>query len=641
MKFRYLHIKLATVFGLCFLIIIGGLIAYGVISARQTERFIVGFSKASISEAAKEQLLEKARNIGLHVRRELETALDASRILADVLASIKDETVGLKADRSRISIMLRSVLIKNEIFVGVYTGWEPNAFDNLDDIYVSTEGHDQSGRFIPYWCRNDKGNIASEPLTDYENQEKYNNGVRKGEYYLLAREQKRETAIDPYPRMIQGKEVWISSLIVPIVVKDKFYGIAGVDMSIDFIQELIRRANAGFYNGSGRIAVITFNGIIAAVSDKPELIGKHLKECIGDTHRESRENIRAAKEHIEMTADGYLRVIVPMHIGRSKTPWAVMVEVPAKEVTSKVRVLETQLDHRLTHRLLGMILTGVGFFLAALLAIWLLSQSISAPITRVIKGLGENYEQLLAASSQVSAAGLSLSDSANIHAASLQQTTSSLEHISEMIRQNADHADNARQMMSQTFDIVNKVSGYMSDVVSAIDDIRTSGEKSGKIIKTIDELAFQTDLLALNAAIEAARAGEAGAGFAVVANEVKTLAMRVSQAAQTTSALIENTIVAVQKGHETTAMTRHAFSENMNLSAKVNDLVAEIAVASSEQSQGVEDLNRTVRELERVNRENSANAEQTASAAGELKAQAEKMKLFIEELRSLIGTNLG
>ncbi|NJL59684.1 MAG: hypothetical protein HC887_08615 [Desulfobacteraceae bacterium] len=114
MKFRSLHIKLAAVFGLCFLIIIGGLIAYGVVSAKQTERFIVGFSKASISDAAKEQLLEKAKNIGLHVRRELEIASDASRILADVLAGIKDETVGLKADRSRISVMLRSVLMKTK-----------------------------------------------------------------------------------------------------------------------------------------------------------------------------------------------------------------------------------------------------------------------------------------------------------------------------------------------------------------------------------------------------------------------------------------------------------------------------------------------------------------------------------------------
>ncbi|NJL59683.1 MAG: hypothetical protein HC887_08610 [Desulfobacteraceae bacterium] len=221
-----------------------------------------------------------------------------------------------------------------------------------------------------------------------------------------------------------------------------------------------------------------------------------------------------------------------MHIGRTETPWAVMVEVPEKEVISKVRQLESQLEHRLTHRLLWMLITGAGFFLAALLTIWLVSKNIAAPITRVIVGLGENYEQLLSASSQVASAGLSLSDGANVHAASLEQTTSSLEHISAMIRQNADHADKARQMMGQTFNIVNKVGSYMTDAVSAIEDIRISGEESGKIIKTIDEVAFQTNLLALNAAVEAARAGDAGAGFAVVANEVKTLAMRVSQAAK-------------------------------------------------------------------------------------------------------------
>lgn len=638
MKFKSLHIRLVIVFGICLLAVIGALIGYSAFSALQLEHFIVNSAKASISNVAKDQLFEKARNTGLHIVGQLDKALDSARTLANVLSGVKDETIALKADRSRINSILRSVLMKNESFTGVYTCWEPNALDGLDDIYINTEGHDASGRFIPYWSRNDAGNIALEPLVDYENQDKHSNGVRKGDYYLLPREKKQECATDPYLYPIQGKEVRMISLTVPIMTGNTFHGITGVDLRLDFVQEIVTQSNAQLFSGKGRMGIISTNGIIVAVSDKPELIGKHLGEWIKEDWQEDMKKITSGKESIETTSYQYIRVIAPLTIGKTRASWAVIVEIPHEVVLARAYHLESELEQRMTNKLAHQLGVGLGIAIIALCAIWLVSKSISIPITRVISGLGETYEQLLSAAFQVSSASQSLSDGANAHAASLEETTSSLDQISAMIRQNADHAEEAKTMMSQTFEIVHKVNTYMSDSVSSIDDIRRSGEESGKIVKTIDEVAFQTNLLALNAAIEAARAGEAGAGFAVVANEVKSLAMRVSQAAKTTSALIEDTIDAVKKGYETTQLTQQAFAENMNLSAKVNELVAEIASASVEQSRGAETLNRSVQELERVNRENAANAEQSASTSEEMTAQAEQMRLFVDELRVLIGT---
>ena len=177
----------------------------------------------------------------------------------------------------------------------------------------------------------------------------------------------------------------------------------------------------------------------------------------------------------------------------------------------------------------------------------------------------------------------------------------------------------------------------MSQMAQAIAEISKSSEETGKIIKTIDEIAFQTNLLALNAAVEAARAGEAGAGFAVVAEEVRNLAMRAAESAKNTSTLIENTVDSVKRGNDLTLATQEAFKKNVEISGKIAKLVDEIAAASQEQAQGVEQVTKAVAEMDKVIQENAASAEESASAAEEMHAQAGQMSRFIRQLEDLIG----
>ena len=194
------------------------------------------------------------------------------------------------------------------------------------------------------------------------------------------------------------------------------------------------------------------------------------------------------------------------------------------------------------------------------------SVNIVGRIKRISEGLSEGAEQVVSASSQIASASQNLADGASEQASSLEETSSSLEEMSSMTKQNADHANQAKAMMAEATQIVDKVDHHMNDMAERVAEITQSSEETGKIIKTIDEIAFQTNLLALNAAVEAARAGEAGAGFAVVADEVRNLAMRASEAAKNTSKLIENTIKAVHKGNELTNATQEAFKENAEIS---------------------------------------------------------------------------
>jgi len=206
-----------------------------------------------------------------------------------------------------------------------------------------------------------------------------------------------------------------------------------------------------------------------------------------------------------------------------------------------------------------------------------------------------------------------------------------------MTKQNAENANQVQNMMTEAGQLVENVNQKMTAMVSAMDEINRSSEETGKSIKTIDEIAFQTNLLALNAAVEAARAGEAGAGFAVVADEVRNLAMRAADAAKNTSVLIDNSIKAVQSGSELTQSTQDAFKENMEITTKAGDLVQEIAAASSEQAQGIEQVNKAVSEMDKVVQQVAANAEESAGTSEEMSAQAEQMKSIVNGLLSLIG----
>jgi methyl-accepting chemotaxis protein len=177
----------------------------------------------------------------------------------------------------------------------------------------------------------------------------------------------------------------------------------------------------------------------------------------------------------------------------------------------------------------------------------------------------------------------------------------------------------------------------MNDMAEAVNEISKSSEETGEIIKTIDDIAFQTNLLALNAAVEAARAGEAGAGFAVVADEVRNLALRAAEAARNTSDLIENTIKTIKNGSALTKMTQEAFKENLEISGKVAELVGEIAASSREQSEGIEQVNKAVAQMDSVVQHNAANAEESAGTSKEMEVQSGIMKQMVTDLAVFVG----
>ncbi len=282
----------------------------------------------------------------------------------------------------------------------------------------------------------------------------------------------------------------------------------------------------------------------------------------------------------------------------------------------------------------------IGLLLVAIIGTvtgFLITRSVTRPVNEVAELLSSGADQTASAAAQVSSASQSLAQGSSQQAASIEETSASLEEMSSMTRRNAENARKANDLAREARVAADRGATDMKQMTAAMDAIKVSSDDIAKIIKTIDEIAFQTNILALNAAVEAARAGEAGMGFAVVADEVRALAQRSANAAKETAGKIESAIGKTAQGVEISAKVTATLDQIVTQVRQVDELAAEVSSASKEQSQGISQVNTAVGEMDKVTQNNAANAEESASASEELSAQAMAMKGCVSQLLQLVG----
>jgi methyl-accepting chemotaxis protein len=263
-------------------------------------------------------------------------------------------------------------------------------------------------------------------------------------------------------------------------------------------------------------------------------------------------------------------------------------------------------------------------------------RAIVLPIRTMVDELTLASSHVTESSSQMSGSAQSLSQGAAEQAASLEETSASMEEIAAMTRTNADNSQQAAGLMGQAARVLDQSNASLADMVTAMTTIRESSNRVSKIIKTIDEIAFQTNILALNAAVEAARAGEAGMGFAVVADEVRNLAQRSAQAARDTTSLIEGAIASSNEGSDKVAQAAESFAAITQRVTEVKRLVDNVSVASGQQAHGIDQVLQTIRQMERVTQTTAATAEESAAASEQLNTQAGVTRRLVQGLEILV-----
>ncbi len=500
---------------------------------------LVWFSASALREdgveLAKTEAIGQARRSATQIQVQIEVALDAARTMAHTLAIVPENRGDDILSRDDANKILVSVLMNNPEFLGTYTAWEPNAFDQKDQEFVGKPGHDDSGRFVPYWVRGGSGAVV-EPLAGYEDITKDELGGRAGDYYLIPRETQKEAIIDPYVYPVQGKDTLLTSLVVPILSQNRFHGIAGVDIALDFLQQFADELD--LYDRTGRMVLLSYKGVIAGITGKADLIGKHLREYEEHPNHQARimEAIKNREEIIFFDdEEDLLKVQVPIQFGYASTGWAAMIEIPQDKIYEQANAV--------MYRSIGV---GAILVILGIIILWWISRTIAHPLKLTAGVLAQIAEDgdfsKRVEISQEDETG-QMGHAINVLMDALQTAVNNMNVVMEAVS-NGNMLERVSTDLRGDLDRLARTTNKSIDMLS--DALGQVGSTSKQVNSGASELAGSAQALASGTSEQAASLEEVSSSMNEVASQANTNNENATQASQ----LTDQTMNVVGKGDQ-------------------------------------------------------------------------------------------
>jgi len=575
--------------------------------------FSVVYHREQVISYSKNEIKLRAKNLVSNIKESFNEARFVTKTLAYSFASKFNKNSPSSINRNDANNMIKKVLSENKNAMGMCTCWEPNAFDNLDKNFINKKGHDNTGRFIPYWWRDEENIIHLEPLVKYEVA-----GI--GDWYLIPKKTKKEAILNPYTYKINDKDIFLTTIVNPVIVNNKFKGVTTVDFTID-------------------------DGTYVANTSKEDLVTKNISEYYKNDYREHLFLIKQGKELIKENDDSY-EIYLPIYFNENKSPWQLICTI------KKDIILENA-----NNKMFILIFIGTLFLIICVSIIYFLISRASDPLKKLVettdkitvgdlsvnikikrndeighlaKSFGtmvKNLRQTILTikngatsvsdgSTQISDSSQQIAQGASEQASSAEEISSSIEEMVATINQNTENAQ-------QTQNIAKKAEAGILEgqrmVLKTVGTMRKIAEK----ILIIKDISERTDLLAINAAIEAARAGEFGRGFAVVALEIRNLA---ENSQKSSKEIIELANLSVKIAEESGDILNKLVPDVKNTST----LVQEITSANEEQYSSANQISTAIQQLNSIIQENSSTSEELATGAEELESQSKNLLDAIE-----------